>query len=149
MDKIARRSIWAKGAANHFKMIDVLVIASCYKLVSISRRKDTTIILYPFNSFGQNTIESYSYAEYLWIEVSEFGYLKKTASFMAAFAFKQRKWGQLMRITNKNPGNPIIEQIKLLTWLELACDDELIECISSWVTDERFSNVKISNNVVC
>lgn len=41
MDQIARRTIWAKGG-DHFKFIDVLVIASCYKLVRNEIIEQTT-----------------------------------------------------------------------------------------------------------
>lgn len=49
MDKIARRSIWAKGS-EHFLFIDVLVIASCYKLVSMPNKTKTKNHLNPLNS---------------------------------------------------------------------------------------------------
>lgn len=68
---------------------------------------------------------------------------------MAAFAYKQQKWAQALHIANNNSGDPIIEQIKLLTLIELECYDELIECISLWSKDERFLNIKISKDVVC
>lgn len=80
------------------------------------------------------------------MEACESGHLKKTASFMAAFAYKQHKWALLLHIANNNSGDPVIEQFKLLTLIELECYDELIECISSWSTHENF---KISKDVVC
>lgn len=67
---------------------------------------------------------------------------------MAAFAYKQRKWAQALHITANNIGDPVIQQIKLLTLIELECYDEVIDCISSWSMNERFSKMKISKDVV-
>lgn len=148
MDKIARRSIWTKGS-DHFIFIDALVIASCYKLVSMFHKTTNKNHLNPFDLHEQNTTESFSYAEYLWIEASGSGCLKKTAAFMVAFAYKQHKLAQALHIANKYPGDSAIEQIKLLALIELECFDEIIECISLWSRDERFSKVQISKDVVC
>lgn len=68
---------------------------------------------------------------------------------MVAFAYKQRKWSQALHLANKYSGVSVIEQIKLLTLIELECYDELIECISLWARDERFSKIQLSKDVVC
>lgn len=54
-----------------------------------------------------------------------------------------------LEIANMLNKNSLIEQIKLLTLLELNCYNETIECLSNWLNDEELHKPRLIMDIVC
>lgn len=72
----------------------------------------------------------------------------KSTAFYAAHALKERDWTVGFNVTSKSKKNFVIEQIKLLTYVESGNVDGILNFLPQWEHGQPFGKYCISRETV-
>lgn len=139
------RELNAKGRLYKNKYIDVIVLATYYRLVSVvefSNKMDFHYAFYlrlrtkPKKNDSQNTPDAFEQAYELWTQLTEVGnkvQFRKSRTFTAGLALKQNRPELALKILEGETIYVTMRHIKLLAWAQIGKFDEVFKMLEELI----------------